>query len=329
MKIIILGSGSFAGQATFANLLNRGFNVYGINRSKPKNKYYWEWRGSLDKEIGDYWFDLNINNEVEKIVEIIKDLNPTHIVDFMGQGMVAPSWNDPSLWYRTNIVKKTYLLEEIRKFKNFEKYVRASTPEVFGSNSKYVDEYQSFNPSTPYAVSHSAIDFHIRCIGENFNFPYTIGRFSNFYGEGQQLYRLIPKAFLSFLSGNKFILDGDGSSIRSFIYSDDFVSAINKLLFDAVPKSEYNFSGSEEISIIDLVKIICKETQVQFDKEVQFGPDRKGKDLIYRLDCIKSKKELDWEPKISLLKGINNVQKWIRRNLDFLSKESWDYIHKC
>ena len=329
MKIIILGSGSFAGQATFANLVKKGFNVYGINRSKPKNKNYWEWRGSFDKEINNYWFDVNINDEVEKIVKIIKDINPSHIIDFMGQGMVAQSWNEPSLWYSTNIEKKAYVLEEIRKLKNFEKYVRASTPEVFGSNLKNVDVNQFFNPSTPYAVSHSAIDFHIRCIGENFNFPYAIGRFSNFYGEGQQLYRLIPKAFLSFLSGKKFILDGDGTSIRSFIYSDDFVAGINKLLFDAAPKTEYNFSGSEEISIIDLVKVICEQTQVKFDEVVEFGPDRKGKDLVYRLDTTKSKKELAWEPEISLSQGINKVHKWISRNFDFLSKESWEYLHKC
>ena len=329
MKIIILGSGSFAGQATFANLVGKGFNVYGINRSKPKNKNYWEWRGSFDKEINNYWFDVNINDEVEKIVQIIKDINPSHIVDFMGQGMVAQSWNEPSLWYSTNIEKKAYVLEEIRKLKNFEKYVRASTPEVFGSNFKKVDVNQFFNPSTPYAVSHSAIDFHIRCIGENFNFPYAIGRFSNFYGEGQQLYRLIPKAFLSFLSGKKFILDGDGTSIRSFIYSDDFVAGINKLLFDAAPKTEYNFSGSEEISIIDLVKVICKQTNVNFDEEVEFGPDRKGKDLVYRLDTTKSKKELGWEPEISLSQGTNKVHEWISRNFDYLSKESWEYVHKC
>ena len=64
-----------------------------------------------------------INDEVEKVVQIIKDINPSHIIDFMGQGMVAQSWNEPSLWYSTNIVKKAYVLEEIRKLKNFEKYV--------------------------------------------------------------------------------------------------------------------------------------------------------------------------------------------------------------
>ena len=62
------------------------------------------------------------------MAQLINSINPTHIVDFMGQGMVAPSWVDPMLWYETNISRKTYILEKIRKLRNLEKYVRAGTP---------------------------------------------------------------------------------------------------------------------------------------------------------------------------------------------------------
>ena len=43
MKILILGSGSFAGQTLFSNLLNSGYEVIGINRSAPKSPYHWHW----------------------------------------------------------------------------------------------------------------------------------------------------------------------------------------------------------------------------------------------------------------------------------------------
>ena len=39
----------------------------------------------------------------------------------MGQGMVAQSWNDPELWYSTNISKKVFVLEAIRKLNTLEK----------------------------------------------------------------------------------------------------------------------------------------------------------------------------------------------------------------
>ena len=62
---------------------------------------------------------------------------------------------------------------------------------------------------------------------------------------------------------------------------------------------------------------------------MKFGAERKGKDLIYRLDCKKARSELGWESKVSMEQGINNVQKWINENNDYLSKLSWNYIHKC
>ncbi len=328
MKILILGSGSFAGQAVFSNLLQDGFDVIGINRSKPKNKYYWTWVQNNKIKYGKNWHEANINTNPDQLIKLIKEINPSHIIDFMGQGMVAPSWADPMLWYRTNLVNKSYALEAIRSLKNLQKYVRASTPEVYGSNIQRIKEDNRFNPSTPYAVSHCAIDHHIRCLGKNYDFPYSIGRFANFYGEGQQLYRVIPKAILKFLNKEKFKIDGDGKSFRSFIYSKDIVTAVKKLLFKARPISEYNFSSNEEVSIKELIKLISKLTNVDFDELVEFGPERKGKDLIYRLDCDKAKRELLWENKTPLKIGVEKVQDWISLNLKNLNTQSCEYLHK-
>ena len=325
MKFLILGCGSFAGQALYSDFLKKGYKVYGINRSKPKNSYHWEWMKNINFPIN--WQEINIYSETNQCIDAIKKISPTHIIDFMGQGMVAPSWENPLVWYETNISKKSLLLDNIRNLDSLEKYVRASTPEVYGSNDYLIKEYQEFNPSTPYAVSHSAIDFHIRCLGKQFEFPYLIGRFANFYGEGQQLYRVIPRTILSCITKKKFVLDGKGETSRRFIYRTDIVRAIESLLFKAPIKNEYNFSGDEEITINNLVKLICKLTSTSYDEIVTFGPDRLGKDNHYRLDCGKAKSELNWENKIKLKDGISNVIDWISRNKNFLSKEPWKYIH--
>ena len=325
MKFLILGCGSFAGQTLFADFLKKGYQVYGINRSKPKNSFYWEWIKKINHPLN--WQEFNLYSETNQCIEAINKISPTHIIDFMGQGMVAPSWEDPLLWYETNISKKSLLLENIRNLDSLEKYVRASTPEVYGSNDSLISEKQQFNPSTPYAVSHSAIDFHIRCLGKQYEFPYLIGRFANFYGEGQQLYRVIPRTILSCLTKKQFILDGKGETSRRFIYGKDIVSAIEMLLFKAPIQNEYNFSGDEEITINNLVRLICELTSTNFDEIVTFGPERLGKDMHYRLNCQKSKSQLEWESKTTLKDGILNVISWIDRNKNFLSNESWNYLH--
>lgn len=326
MKILILGAGSFAGQALFSDLRINGYEVIGINRSPIKSKEYWPWIKDLKDHVD--WISFNLNTEPNKFKDLLKSINPTHIIDFMGQGMVAQSWIDPKLWYSTNLSEKAFILESIRELDNLERYVRASTPEVYGSSEKFIDEKAHFKPSTPYAISHSAIDFHLRCLGEEYQFPYSIGRFSNFYGEGQQLYRVIPRAILSCLTGEKFILDGNGLSKRSFIYSSDIVEATKLLLFKSENKSEFNFSGDEEITIRDLIKLICNITNNSFEQIVDFGPERPSKDMIYRLDCEKALQVLDWKPKVNLESGLKRTISWLEKNIHFFQNENWKYFHK-
>ncbi len=132
MKVVILGSGSFAGQALFSHLLLKGEEVYGINRSLPKPSCMWPWRKQID--TSSIWNVFNIREDIDAIIDLVLSIKPTHIVDFMGQGMVAQSWEDPYLWFDTNISYKSKLVGSILNLDSLEMYIRASTPEVFGSS---------------------------------------------------------------------------------------------------------------------------------------------------------------------------------------------------
>ena len=68
MKILILGSGSFAGQALFSNLLENGYEVIGINRSTPKSSNYWHWIDSYSNYIDKNWFEINLNKDPEFVI---------------------------------------------------------------------------------------------------------------------------------------------------------------------------------------------------------------------------------------------------------------------
>ena len=327
MKYLILGSGSFAGQALFSSFLKKNLEVYGINRSLPLSTVYWPWIDNHNDYIKDHWFTFNLNFSLKEMIKKIEDINPDIVIDFMGQGMVAQSWQDPKNWYETNIANKSKLLEAFLKL-NLKKYIRIGTPEVFGSNREFVKEDKFFNPSTPYSVSHCAIDMHLRCLGRQYDFPYVIARFANFYGVGQQLYRVIPRLFLSCYSGEKFILDGLGKSKRSFIFSEDVNEAIFKIISSELVKEEFNFSTNEEISISNLVDKICQITNVKKEKIIKYGPERPGKDMFYRMDIEKAKLLLNWEPTTSLEKGLHLVNEWIKEGFSHLSKDSWSYKHK-
>jgi len=328
MKYLILGSGSFAGQLIFAEYLKRNYDVYGFNRSRAKDHHQWPWIKKYKNDLESRWFEYNLTSNVDEMICHIKRIEPNIIIDFMGQGMVAPSWEKPEVWYTTNIAIKARLMNALIDASFLHKYIRIGTPEVFGSNKNFIKEDECFNPSTPYAVSHAAIDFNLRCLYKQYDFPYLIGRFANFYGVGQQLYRIIPRLFLSCRSEKNFTLDGKGDSRRSFIFSNDIISAIDSMVkFNGIGQ-EFNFSSNEEISIISLVNKICNLTNVDKSRILKFGPERPGKDRYYRLDITKSKNILNWEPEFFLEEGLHIINKWISENIENLSNKSWTYEYK-
>jgi dTDP-glucose 4,6-dehydratase len=327
LKCMVLGSSSFGGGSFIDQALSRGMRVVGVSRSKILNEVCVpHYQNSNKKLLKTHVLDLN--KDLTKIVDLFCSEKPDILVDFAGQGMVAPSWDFPEQWYQTNVVAKAKFINAIKNYDFLRKYIRISTPEVYGSTSNLVKEGGSINPSTPYAVSHAAIDLHIQAYFKEFGFPMIIGRFSNFYGSCQQLYRVIPKAFYYALSGNNFNLEGGGNSERSFIHREDFSKGILAMIDYGKEGRTYHFSNDEFISIRSLVQQICDISGVKFNDFVQITKDRRGKDFAYKMSTAFTRKELNWNPSVSLDVGLKETFNWIKSNLNELSDETFSYQHK-
>ena len=131
-KILILGSNSFSGSHLSNFLISKKFKVYGISQSKLYPKRFNVFSNSnLNKYFNFY--KLDINKDFEKIEKLILKIKPKIIIDFLGQGMVAESWIYPELTFNSNLIGKIRLYEMLRKSKFLKKYIKISTPEVFGS----------------------------------------------------------------------------------------------------------------------------------------------------------------------------------------------------
>jgi len=191
-KILVLGSNSFAGSCFINFILKKKFKVIGVSRSNEKNKY--ECIYFKNKNLKNFKFiKADINKNLDKIKSTITKRKINYIVDFLGQGMVAESWINPEQWFQTNIISKINLINFLVKKKIIKKYIRISTPEVYGSSSKKLTENSIQNPSTPYAITHMTIDKYLKLMNTQYSFPVNILRFANFYGKSQPLYRIIPK----------------------------------------------------------------------------------------------------------------------------------------
>jgi dTDP-glucose 4,6-dehydratase len=194
--------------------------------------------------------------------------------------------------------------------------------------SGWVKETFEFAPSTPYAVSRAAGDWHLKGLFTNYGFPVIFTRASNVYGARQQLFRIIPKAIISALSGQKLLLHGGGKSVRSFIHINDVSSALISILERGVVGASYHISTRDLISIIDLVEILALSLGKNIKEIIEIGPDRIGNDLAYQLDSDKIRNETGWTDEIDLNSGLQLTVDWVKSNLSSLKTFPSTYEHK-
>ncbi len=94
--------------------------------------------------------------------------------------------------------------------------------------------------SGPYAVSKLTGDMHLGTMFTTLGFPMNILRPSNAYGPGQALYRVIPRAVITGLTGRKLPLQGDGLAEKSFLHAYDVATAVQVVAEHGVVGEVYN-----------------------------------------------------------------------------------------
>jgi len=198
-------------------------------------------------------------------------------------------------------------------------FVQISTDEVYGdaTGDKHLDEDSPLAPNSPYSASKAAADLLTRAYNKTYGLKTIITRCSNNFGPNQFPEKLIPKAVISALKGIPIPIYGDGSQVREWIYVDDHVDAILKVITKGKLGEIYNISSSYEMSNIDLVtkiKDIIQSSNGGINVQIKHVEDRPAHDRRYSLDSSKIKKDLGWRPSFSFDLALEQTVKWYTIN---------------
>lgn len=328
MRIAILGSNSFSGLNLIGHLLSQSQFVVGISRSSEA-KFPFNLNEKTKSERNFRFYQIDMNHDPKLVSDVLVKENIEYIVNFAAQSMVPQSWDYPEDWYRTNLesfaIFLNYLIASRLKIK---KFIQFTTPEVYGSTLAWIKESFSFAPSTPYAVSRAASDWHLLNLYKRGQIPAVFTRAANVYGEGQQLYRIVPKTALCVLSNQILSLHGGGKSIRSFIHIDDVSSALMKILESGRVGESYHISTKDSVSISDLVELVFSLMGQTNSSLINTTEELPGKDSLYLLDSQKIREELGWSDKIPLSEGVSRTINWVSDNIEVLRKLPSNYVHK-
>jgi dTDP-glucose 4,6-dehydratase len=305
------------------HLLERGDDVLGISRSpmRPAPFTY-----GLENLKGFRYEQAHLVTELPRVLKLLDDYQPDLIVNFAALCEVGLSWKYPLDYYETNLMALVRLTNELSNRTWLKRFVQIGSSEVYGSVERPVDESGAVRPSSPYAASKAAFDFHLRAISRTLGFPGIICMPSNGYCEGQTLNRIIPKAIICAKTGQKLKLQGGGVARKSYLHGDDISRAIMLVTQKGKIGETYNCGPVSSIRICDLVSKVGGYLGKDIEELAVIAPERTGQDAQYLLNSDKIS-ELGWNAKLALGDGIPRMIAWIEKYPELLTMDQ-GYQHR-
>jgi UDP-glucose 4-epimerase len=196
-----------------------------------------------------------------------------------------------------------------------DRFVYVSSSEVYGTGRWVpMNEDHPTTPPTVYGAAKLAGECYARAYHDTYGYPTVVVRPFNTYGprshhEGD-CGEVIPKFLLRALAGKPMIVFGDGRQTRDFTYVSDTARGIIEVgLADFAVGQTINLGYGTEISINELANEVRKAVGNP-DAHVKHTQGRPGDNLRLWADTTKARKEIRFEPKISLLEGLRLLMAW-------------------
>ena len=150
-KALITGIRGQDGAYLSKLLLEKGYDVYGVDR-RSGDSSFWRLKDlGIEKDVKILYMDLL---ELTNIMRTIEKTKPDEIYNLAAQSFVQASFEQPLLTADIDAMGVLRLLEALRTIKPDTKFYQASTSEMFGLVQEIPQkESTPFYPRSPYAVA--------------------------------------------------------------------------------------------------------------------------------------------------------------------------------
>jgi len=276
-KILITGSTGFIGTELVNKLKSQGHEVIGLS--------------SRDGDITE-------SSTLSKFLD--EDVH--HVYHLAGAAFVPESWENPAKYIDINVVGTTSVLEYC-KAKNCSLTFISSY--VYGNAKKLpINEKAEISVPNPYALSKKLAEDLCLFYIKNFNLKINIIRPFNVYGPTQPPHFLIPTVVLQAINDDQIeVLDL--SPKRDYIFIDDLIEALVSAR-TSVKSEIINIGSGTSFSVGDVINFTQK--LLGTSKPVVSKKVSRNNEISETLaDITLAKEKLNWEPKVDMMMGLNNI----------------------
>ena len=312
--VVVTGAGGFIGGALVASLRQQGHKKIRAVDVKPLEHWY-----QRTPDVENLILDLNLKESCEKAAKdarVIYNL----AANMGGMGFIEKNKGLCML----SVLINTHMLQAAVKYRA-ERYFYASSACVYNGDKQKTFEAPSLKEEDAYpALAEDGYGWEklfsermCRHFREDFGLYTRVARFHNVYGPWGTWFggrekapaAICRKVIEAKLAGKHEIeIWGTGNQTRSFMYIDDCLQGIQKIMNSEILEP-INLGSSEAVSINQLVDMVEGIAGIRlkrnYDLTAPQGVNGRNSDntLI--------KKYLGWEPCIPLQTGLEKTYAWI------------------
>jgi GDP-D-mannose 3',5'-epimerase len=311
-KALVLGAGGFIGSHLVNNLKSEGFWVRGADLKNPE----FSPTGADDFIIGD----LREQEVCRKVLDQNFDQVYQLAADMGGAGYIFTGENDANVMHNSVLININIV----------ELCVKHKVGKVFYSSSACMyPEHNQMDPDNPKCNEDSAYPANpdseygweklfserlFLAFQRNYGLQARVARFHNIFGiEGtwqggkEKAPAAICRKVAMAEEGSSIEIWGDGKQTRSFLYVDECVEAVRRLV-ESDFSGPVNIGSEEMISINDLAKMVIEISGKNISISNIPGPTGvRGRNSDNKLIGEK----LGWQPSRPLREGMERTYKWI------------------
>lgn len=331
-RILITGGAGFIGSHLLIHLVKRYPAYHFVNLDKLTYAGNLENLKSIES-AENYTF---VRGDITD-AGLLDSLFATHqfngVIHLAAESHVDRSIENPLAFIETNVVGTVQLLSAAHRAWGSDlagkRFYHVSTDEVYGSlgATGLFEETTAYDPRSPYSASKAASDHFVRAWHHTYGLPVVLSNCSNNYGPYQFPEKLIPLMINNIRHEKSLPVYGDGSNIRDWLWVGDHVEAIDLIFHQGRIGETYNIGGNNERTNLELVHALCDTVDDSLGRPagasrqlITFVKDRPGHDKRYAIDASKIKKELGWEPTVSVEEGLAKTAAWYLEKTDWLEQ---------
>lgn len=281
-RIGITGASGFIGKLLVQQLLDQGYSVNALMRSKT----------SFPTDVKRVEGDLT---DIKALNSFLQDID---ILIHLAGRQLPPE----EQFFKDNVLATNALLNRAKNFP-IKHLIFLSTVAVYADQEdKIHTEEEQCNPSTYYGLTKYLAENICHYWQTITKQKLTILRPFNVYGKENRkgvVFTMIENAKKT----QTITINGDGNQIRDFLYVDDVINAL-LLVIQKEQEGIFNLGSGHSITISELADMI-KELSFQVQTKYKQSESGKTKKILYALEH--TQKVLGWHAQTPLREGIKKI----------------------